>query len=1297
MRSTIWKKVLASALSLVMCGGMTIPAMAGTAVSAATPVKVACVGDSITAGSQASNSTFYYPTQLQQLLGSGYEVKNFGVSGRTLLSKGDNPYIKEKQYTDSKAWLPDVVTIMLGTNDAKPQNWANKADFEADMKAMITAYRELASHPTVVIATSPTVGATNIGISEAVVTGEIVPLQKKVAAEMGCPVIDINALTKGAPQNYADGIHPNDVGYTAMAAMFYEGLLGVFTASIEEFSINGIPGAIDSDKGTISLTLPKGTNLTAVTPSIQVADGAKLDKSGAQNFSNPVKYTVTSPDGKSTKAYTVTVKTPAKIKVACAGDSITNGVGNSGGKSYPEQLGQLLGSSYEVKNFGHNGATVQDDGRDQNPEDKAKYGYRLTTTYQNSLSYGADIVIVMIGGNDSKDVNWKGGDNHFERDYRALIQSYLDQPQHPVVLVGTACAVTETKWTINDAVTSGEIAPLQRRVAEDMGLTLVDANALTSGHPEYSSDGVHLNDTGYSVVAAAMQDGIEASLTRMDGFMLNKTAGVIDEAKGTVTVTMPAGTDVTALNPAVALAVGASYSPVGPQDFSDPVNYTVTAPDGAAARSYKVTVNVLPKVKVACVGDSMTAAADYPNDLEGFLGDGYEIGRFGVNSTTAQKDGLKETGDKRGAYIYHPEYQKSKDFAPDIVLLTLGSNDSKQAGANANWVTNWKENSPANYEADLTELVASYQALPSHPVVVLGTSPSGYDTASNWGAKADIVNNQIAPIQRKVAADMGCFLVDLNALTRGKETTLISGDGLHPNFNGYYLLASQHYQAIQDIQAAITGFFVGEAQGIISHIDKTIFVTVPDGTDLTALTPSLTLAAGARADKTGTQNFGQPVDYTITGANGWTSTYKVAATSPSGVSVAKIEMQTMPDKTVYLLGEKLDTAGATIAAVYTDGSRNIVPVTADMVSGYDWLKASKQELTVNYEGKTTPFTIQVNPYGLLGTFSLMSGKFTVLHNNENLMYADWKLADNAPINLSAYGDRSNLRLELNIRFDSENPDVDPAKMWEQLVIKLRSTDKSNVAGDPEAGDGNREHNYGWNLMASSFEDPGSVHISIPLNQAAANHKGVMDWSEVNRIIIQGYLKNEYKTNSIQHSMNISDVMIVDTTKAPEAPDTSKLAPVVEAAQKLDLSGYTAASVKAFQAALTEAQAYLNNPYAKQAEVNQALTNLSTAKEGLTPEPGPTYILGDIDGKDGITAVDALLALQAATKKITLNETQVLAADVDGKDGVLAADALLILQYSTKKISRFPVEPSPTPDPDGDSGIGDGDGADDILP
>ena len=85
MRST-WKKLVSTALSLALCGTAVLPMFSGTA-SAEAKIKIACVGDSITAGVGSQNGQSY-PTQLQALLGSKYEVKNFGYSGSTAQDDG---------------------------------------------------------------------------------------------------------------------------------------------------------------------------------------------------------------------------------------------------------------------------------------------------------------------------------------------------------------------------------------------------------------------------------------------------------------------------------------------------------------------------------------------------------------------------------------------------------------------------------------------------------------------------------------------------------------------------------------------------------------------------------------------------------------------------------------------------------------------------------------------------------------------------------------------------------------------------------------------------------------------------------------------------------------------------------------------------------------------------------------------------------------------------------------------------------------------------------------------------------
>lgn len=62
-------------------------------------IRVACVGNSITVGHGLKDSNLdSYPSQLGMLLGDDYDVRNFGVSGYTMLKKGDRPYWNTAQF-----------------------------------------------------------------------------------------------------------------------------------------------------------------------------------------------------------------------------------------------------------------------------------------------------------------------------------------------------------------------------------------------------------------------------------------------------------------------------------------------------------------------------------------------------------------------------------------------------------------------------------------------------------------------------------------------------------------------------------------------------------------------------------------------------------------------------------------------------------------------------------------------------------------------------------------------------------------------------------------------------------------------------------------------------------------------------------------------------------------------------------------------------------------------------------------------------------------------------------------------
>ncbi len=103
-------------------------------------IRVACIGNSITYGYKIAPEEAY-PIKLGALLGNNYKVENFGVSGRTLLRKGEAPYWEEDEYIEALEWEPHIVIIKLGTNDARPQNWdENKGDFYTDYLDFIESF-----------------------------------------------------------------------------------------------------------------------------------------------------------------------------------------------------------------------------------------------------------------------------------------------------------------------------------------------------------------------------------------------------------------------------------------------------------------------------------------------------------------------------------------------------------------------------------------------------------------------------------------------------------------------------------------------------------------------------------------------------------------------------------------------------------------------------------------------------------------------------------------------------------------------------------------------------------------------------------------------------------------------------------------------------------------------------------------------------------------------------------------------------------------------------------------------------
>lgn len=239
-------------------------------------IKIGCVGDSITAGAHSSGAAHTYPSVLQANLdakyGEGvYEVTNLGACGSTMTKNGDSPYWQRDQYTTLTASDWDIVTIMLGTNDAKDpssghayQNWnhdcggpdattTSGCSFAEDYADMISVVAGLGDPKIYVMTPPPLMQQGAYGMNQTVINDvfpALLPLiQADNANALESGPIDVFsalggegawrddyptscALDTETPESCAwycdsqscDQCHPNDDGYVQLAAAVQKGL-----------------------------------------------------------------------------------------------------------------------------------------------------------------------------------------------------------------------------------------------------------------------------------------------------------------------------------------------------------------------------------------------------------------------------------------------------------------------------------------------------------------------------------------------------------------------------------------------------------------------------------------------------------------------------------------------------------------------------------------------------------------------------------------------------------------------------------------------------------------------------------------------------------------------------------------------------------------------------------------------------------------------------------------------------------------------------------------------------------------
>jgi acyl-CoA thioesterase-1 len=179
--------------------------------------RVACIGDSITQFST-------YPNDLQIMLGTSYNVREFGVSGSTVLFSSFTPYIDQREFQRAKQFLPNIVIIMLGTNDAREDYYQSIANFVADYEQLVCEVQALESKPKIFLVTPPPIFDNDLDLSNVNMLDGVIPGIGQVAEELSLTLIDVYTPLVNHPEYFSDGVHPNNEGAKAIASEVYKAI-----------------------------------------------------------------------------------------------------------------------------------------------------------------------------------------------------------------------------------------------------------------------------------------------------------------------------------------------------------------------------------------------------------------------------------------------------------------------------------------------------------------------------------------------------------------------------------------------------------------------------------------------------------------------------------------------------------------------------------------------------------------------------------------------------------------------------------------------------------------------------------------------------------------------------------------------------------------------------------------------------------------------------------------------------------------------------------------------------------------
>jgi hypothetical protein len=427
----------------------------------------------------------------------------------------------------------------------------------------------------------------------------------------------------------------------------------------------------------------------------------------------------------------------------------------------------------------------------------------------------------------------------------------------------------------------------------------------------------------YVVKVIVLKSGEKSILSFKLG-LTPEVTGKIDEVKKTVMLNVPIGTDVTGLTPTITFSKGAVVTPASgaKQDFTKPVKYTVTAEDGTK-KEYAVTVEVAKSTEKKI---SEFKLAGITPQVAGVVNEEGKTISLLVPAGT-DVTGLVPTITSSKGAVVTPATGVKQDFTKPVSYTVTAEDGSKQEYVVTVSVGKSSEKKISEFKlAGITPQVVG--VISESDKTILLSLPAGTD---------------VTALVPTITSSKGAVVTPATGVkqnfTKPVSYTVTAEDGTKQE---YVVTASVGKSSEKKISEFRLAGITPQVVGVISESAKTILLSLPAGTNVTALVPTITFSKGAVVTPEAgvEQNFTSPVTYTVAAEDGTTVQYKVTAevaipgkSSKKAISVFKFAGLTTPVNGI------INESNKTISAVVPFGTN---------------IKALVPSITISEKAAVTP-------------------------------------------------------------------------------------------------------------------------------------------------------------------------------------------------------------------------------------------------------------------------------------------------------------------------------------------------------